>query len=770
MTQAERVVTPSAKLVHVTGVVQGVGFRPFVYNLAERLGLSGWVRNTSSGVDIEVRGPEEEVQRFLSCLRSEAPPLAHIEHLVWETCLSQADGGFRILPSLAAEGEFQRVAADVATCDACLRELFDPADRRYRYPFINCTHCGPRLTIIERMPYDRPYTTMAEFEMCAACAAEYHDPSDRRFHAQPIACPDCGPVLEWLADGRSAFGEEALHRARSRIADGGIVAVKGLGGFHLACDATSAAAVGELRRRKGRGDKPFAVMFLEVEAVERHTHLDRDERGRLTGRDRPIVVLARRPESPLPLELAPGQKTVGAMLPYTPLHHLLLEREANFPEALVMTSGNRTEEPIAIDNAEAMETLRGIADGWLVHDRRIHQRCDDSVTRVFRAGPYLLRRSRGLVPTAVDVPELTSQLLACGAELKNTFCLARDGAAFLGPHIGDLQNAETLAAFEQAVARFETLFQVRPEHIACDMHPDYLATRYAIDRAQRDALPMVSVQHHHAHIVACLVDAGRPAREPVIGLALDGLGYGEDGALWGGEVLRVEGARMQRLGHLAYVPQPGGDAAARQPWRMALAWLDHAGLEWEEDLPAVRTVPAATREVIRQMLRADARVGLPAPLTSSVGRLFDGMAALLGVRQEVRDEAQAAIELEALVDPAEAGAYSFSMERMDFDAAPVFRSAVSDLRSGVSLPRMAARFHRGLAAAMVEVAGRARAETGIGRVALSGGVWQNMVLLRQTVEGLEAAGFDVLIHRRVPANDGGLALGQAVVAALAAVE
>jgi hydrogenase maturation protein HypF len=454
------------------------------------------------------------------------------------------------------------------------------------------------------------------------------------------------------------------------------------------------------------------------------------------------------------------------MLPYTPLHHLLLERQKGFPGALVMTSGNRSEEPIAIDNEQARNTLLGIADAWLVHNRPIHQRCDDSVVRVFRGAAYPLRRSRGMVPGSIPAPVLQTPLLACGAELKNTFCLARDGAAVLGPHIGDMQNAETLAAFEQAVRRFEALFQVTPERIACDLHPDYLATRYAIERSERQALPLVYVQHHHAHIAACLADADQPLDEPVLGLAMDGLGYGDDGALWGGEVLLVEGARMERLGHLAYVPQPGGDAATRQPWRMALAWLTHAGLAWDDDLPPVQHAPPPTRAVIEQMLKADPRIGLPTPPTSSAGRLFDAMASLLGIRQVVRDEAQAAIELEACVDPTESGVYTFAFDAMDFDAAPVFRSAVQDLRAGIGLPRMAARFHNGLAAAMVEVARRARAETGLGCVALSGGVWQNVVLLELALTGLERAGFEVILHRRVPANDGGLALGQAVVAAL----
>ena len=768
MAERDAVVNASGARVHVTGVVQGVGFRPFVYNLAARFGLVGWVRNTSAGVDIEVSGPGESIDRFLASLESDAPPLAHIDRLSSQPCPPQALDGFRILESRSIEGDFQPVAADVATCPDCLRELFDPADRRYRYPFINCTHCGPRLTLIEAMPYDRPFTTMADFVMCPACAAEYRDPGNRRFHAQPIACPDCGPTVELFAEGREVLrAGPAIAGARRLIAEGRIVAVKGLGGYHLACDASSAEAVAELRRRKGRGDKPFAVMFPDLEAVREHAAVGPAEVVALTGRDRPIVVLPRLDDSSLPHALAPGQNTLGALLPYTPLHSLLLERAPGFPEAVVMTSGNRSEEPLAKDEEEARIALDGIADAWLTHNRRIHQRCDDSVMRVVRGLPYPLRRSRGTVPAPIRVDELTTPMLACGAELKNTFCLGRDGAAFLGPHIGDLQNAETLAAFEESIDHLEELFHIRPEVLACDLHPDYLSTRYARERSERESRPLVYVQHHHAHIAACLADAGQALGKPVLGLALDGLGYGDDGALWGGEVLLVEGARMQRLGHLSYVPQPGGDAAARQIWRMALAWLEHAGVGWERDLPPVSHASMEAQAVLAALLRSDGG-GAPwaAPKTSSVGRLFDAFASLIGVRQDVHDEAQAAIELEALVDPAETGAYRLDVAGMDFDAAPVFRSAVADLRAGVGRPCMAARFHNGLAAAMIEVADRARASTGIGRVALSGGVWQNMVLLHRVMEGLEKAGFEVLIHRRVPANDGGIALGQAVIAAL----
>jgi hydrogenase maturation protein HypF len=747
--------------------VQGVGFRPFIYNLAQRLGLDGWVRNTSSGVEIEVVGPSAALEDFRARLERERPPLARIDLIEVEPCRVAAEGGFRILPSLAAVDGFQLVPADVATCPDCLSEVFDPANRRYRYPFTNCTHCGPRLTIIESMPYDRPATTMAGFEMCPACAAEYHDPADRRFHAQPIACADCGPAI-WLEIGESVVAERegALQAGRALLARGEILAVRGLGGFHLACDAADERAVLRLRTRKGRGDKPFAVMFADLAEVERSAIVGTAEKEALLRRDRPIVVVERVGHSILAPSLAPGQRTIGALLPYTPLHHLLLERADGIPAALVMTSGNRSEEPIAADPAEARRALGDIADGFLMHDRPIFQRCDDSVQRVFRGGDLPLRRARGRVPDSIELPGAQQPVLAVGAEQKNTFCLARDGLAFLGPHIGDLQNEATLDAFGTSIAHFESLFRVRPRMLACDRHPDYLATRYAEARAEAEDLPLVRVQHHHAHIAACLAEAGAPPDEPVIGIAFDGTGWGDDGAVWGGEVLLADLRAARRLWHLAYVPLPGGEAAVRSPWRMALAWLARAGEPWSEDLSCVAHASEQERQAVRRMVSPDAlSAGLVAPPTSSMGRLFDAVAALIGVRQEVHDEAQAAVELEALADPSEAGAYAFAFDSVTLDASPVIRSVVDDLRKGVSRPVLAARFHNAVAAAVGEACRRARQLTGVQRVALSGGVWQNVFLLERTVSLLERDEFDILLHRRVPANDGGLALGQAAVAA-----
>lgn len=757
----------TGRRLRVRGLVQGVGFRPFTYNLALRLGLDGWVRNTSSGVEIEVSGPASALEDFRDRLGREMPPLARIDQIEVEPCHVAGEEGFRILPSLADADGFQLVPADVATCPACLSEVFDPANRRYRYPFTNCTHCGPRLTIIESMPYDRPGTTMAAFAMCPACAAEYHDPADRRFHAQPIACPDCGPAI-WLEVGgeRVAERDEALRAARLRLTQGQSLAVRGLGGFHLACDAADEAAVNRLRVRKGRGHKPFAVMFADLAEVERSAIVGPAESQALQRRDRPIVVVERAAGAALAASLAPGRQTIGALLPYTPLHHLLLERADGFPTALVMTSGNRSEEPIAADLDEARRGLADIADGFLMHDRPIHQRCDDSVQRLFRGADLPLRRARGRVPDPIELPGAQRPLLAVGAELKNTFCLAREGLAFLGPHIGDLQNDPTLDAFEKSIAHFERLFRVRPEQLACDRHPDYLATRYAEARAEAEGLDLSRIQHHHAHIAACLAEAGASPDEPVIGIAFDGTGWGDDGAVWGGEVLLADLRAARRLWHLAYVPLPGGDVAVRSPWRMALSWLDHAGEPWTEDLACVAHATEQERLAVRRMVARDAlSAGLVAPPTSSMGRLFDAVAALIGVRQEVRDEAQAAVELEALADPSEHGSYTFAFDGSTFDASPVIRELVVEVRQGVSPPILAARFHNAVAAVVGEVCLRARQLTGVHRVALSGGVWQNLFLLERTVTLLEQAEFDVLLHRRVPANDGGVALGQAAVAA-----
>jgi hydrogenase maturation protein HypF len=755
--------------VRATGVVQGVGFRPFVYGLATRLDLVGWVRNTASGVEIEVDGDADALRAFVEALRAEAPPLARIDRLESHPQAPAGSTSFVILESHDQPGAFLPISADVGLCADCLRELFDPGDRRYRYPFINCTNCGPRFTIITAIPYDRSNTTMAGFRMCPACAAEYQDPRDRRFHAQPIACPACGPRV-WLERGGVELGrgDTALAEARQALRAGGIVAVKGLGGFHLACDAGNAEAVSELRRRKLRVDKAFAVMTADVPAAEAHGVLEEGELELLQSPARPIVVVPRRPGSWIAREVAPGQDTLGVMLPYTPLHHLLLERATGFPDALVMTSGNLSEEPIATDNGEARARLGGLADVFLMHDRPIHTRCDDSVVRRFDDHAYPLRRARGYAPYPVHLPWAPVSILAGGAELKNAFCLTRGDYAFVSQAIGDLQNYETLRSFEDGIEHFERLFRVRVEALAYDLHPDYLASRYVRERAAREGIPAFGVQHHHAHIAACMAEHGLPGDRPVIGVAFDGTGYGDDASVWGGEFLLADYAGYRRLGHLQPIEMPGGEACVRQPWRLALAWLRRAGIEWDDDLPPVEFAEPAARGVVSNLLaRSHAGGSARLPMTSSMGRLFDAVAALIGVRQSVNYEAQAAIELEALVDPAETGEYSFGRQGAVLDPRPVIQALVTDRRAGVSAPRLAARFHRGVAGMVAGMCEDLRNETGETTVALSGGVWQNLTLLTDTVGRLRRDGFRVLTHCQVPANDGGIALGQAVVAAAA---
>jgi hydrogenase maturation protein HypF len=779
--------------LRITGIVQGVGFRPFIFALAKRYDLSGWVRNTSEGVDIEVDGTDEHIQAFIRALQAEAPPLSKIDTFAAETRPVNGYHGFEIKQSLAIQGAFQPVSPDVSICPDCLKELFDPADRRYRYPFINCTNCGPRFTIIEDIPYDRPNTTMAGFQMCAACLGEYSDPANRRFHAQPIACPDCGPQV-WLepSSGQTSpneslveplHGDAAILETQALLAAGKIIAIKGLGGFHLACDATNSNAVDELRRRKLRVDKPFALMMPDLETIERHCLLGPAEMELLTSRERPIVLLERRPGSTVSHQVAPYQHHLGVMLPYTPLHYLLFASpsqggyaSAPVATALVMTSGNLSEEPICTDNDDARQHLAGLADAFLMHNRPIRTRCDDSVMRVYQpdlqAAPQNtivpIRRSRGYAPFPIRLPWEAPPMLAVGSELKNTFCFTRDRYAFLSHHIGDMENYETLESFEDGIRHYERLFHLQPQLLAYDNHPNYLATRYALARAETEGLPAVGVQHHHAHIAACMVENAVPVEQTVIGVAFDGTGFGEDGAIWGGEFLLCNYASYQRLAHLAYMPLPGGDAAVRKPARIALAYLWQIGLEWDAEISSVTAFCAEERNALRGQLKH----AINTPLTSSMGRLFDAVSALVGVRQTVNYEAQAAIELEALVDPQETGAYPFDYKRSQsggtaarvVDPAPLLEAALADWRRGVSQSVIAARFHNGIAQMVLEVCLSIQSQTGHDRVALSGGVWQNMTLFDKTVRLLRNAGFEVLVHQKVPANDGGLSLGQAAVA------
>ncbi len=749
--------------VWVRGIVQGVGFRPFIYNLAESQGIKGWVKNTSHGVEIEANGTPEALNRFLETLRDNPPPLARIDELRFEPCPINDFTQFQILESQPEEGAYLPVSPDVAICADCQHELFDPANRRYRYPFINCTNCGPRFSIILDIPYDRPNTTMDPFALCLECQAEYENPQDRRFHAQPVACPNCGPQVWFEAQGeRLAAPEEAIQRARAWLKAGKILAVKGLGGFHLACDASNPAAVAELRRRKKRSDKPFALMAFDLKAVQKHCLVSTAEAQLLTSRQAPIVLLERLPDSNLAAaEVAPGQRTLGFMLPYTPLHLLLTEPESGYPEVLVMTSGNLSEEPIAYRDEEAQQRLAELADAFLLHDRPIHMRVDDSVVRTVQGKPYILRRARGYAPDPLSLPVEVPPVLATGAELKNTFCLARDRYAFLSHHIGDLENYETLRSFEEGIEHFTRLFRVNPQLIACDLHPNYLATRYAEQRAAAENIPLVRVQHHHAHLAACLADNGWESSAPVIGLSFDGTGYGTDGAIWGGEVLLGGYKDYQRLYHLAYVPLPGGDQAVRKPARMALAHLWQAGLAWEPDLPPTEQLCAEERTILKAQLERK----INSPLTSSMGRFFDAASALIGVRQKATYEGQAAIELEAIADPNETGAYPFSVIGDIIDPAPLWEALLADWRRGTPQPTLAARFHNSIIRLVVNLCQAIREERAVNVVALSGGVWQNRFLLERCVPALEANHFQVFTHHQLPPNDGCIAYGQVLVAA-----
>jgi hydrogenase maturation protein HypF len=842
--------------VRVQGVVQGVGFRPFVYGLATRLELAGFVSNNSGGVHIEVEGPRDTLERFRTELESEAPPLAHIDSVVVETMpvvgeaalavpqkarVAESRSRFTIHVSEAIAGAITSVSPDVATCVDCLRELFDPHDRRYRYPFINCTNCGPRYTIIRDIPYDRPFTTMASFPMCSACDAEYHDPANRRFHAQPNACPVCGPQV-WVqgnAESDVVLGrdggslreavlerrEAALGAACAALADGRIVAVKGIGGFHLACDASNTRAVEELRRRKERGDKPFGLMACDLDQVRAFAEASEEEATLLQSNERPIVLLRRKAESPLSERVAPGTALVGFMLPYSPLHALILNDPALAERPLVMTSGNLSDEPIARTNEEAMARLSKMADLFLLHDRDIHVVCDDSVVRVHGAHELPMRRSRGYAPLPVRLPREVETVLAVGAELKSTFCLTKGNHAYLSPHIGDMENLETLKAMERGLAHFRAIFRCEPTKVMCDLHPGYLSTKWAKAFAEKNGLPLLQVQHHYAHVASLMAEhgfgwarfdqsePGRAERDQsdhdgseqdrsehdtstsILGVSFDGTGYGTDGAIWGGEVMVADYRSFQRVARLKYVPLPGGDAAVKRPYRMALAHLMAAGIAWDEDLPCVAAAPADERRVLRRQIET----GLNCVDTSSMGRLFDAVASLVGVCHVASYEAQAAIELEMASGAAGGDGYRFEVVESEapamgiassrsgatvegvagsihrtttyrellIDPTPALRALVADVRARIPVAVMAARFHLGVAEMIAEVCSRLRSTGAPSLVGLTGGVFQNVRLLGEAKARLERDGFRVLTHRVVPPNDGGLALGQAVVGAAA---
>jgi hydrogenase maturation protein HypF len=757
--------------VRVHGTVQGVGFRPYVYRLAAELGLSGFVLNDSRGVLIEIEGSVASVGDFLLRLGPDAPPLAILDRVETAEREPRGEGGFAILESPHGGTPDAPVTADSATCADCLAELADPGDRRFRYPFINCTNCGPRFTIVTGVPYDRPLTTMTAFEMCALCRAEYENPADRRFHAQPNACPECGPSVRLQsADGALTSPGDQVAAAAAALQDGRVLAIKGIGGYHLACRADHEPAVAELRARKHREDKPFALMASTQAAVEALVALGERERELLAGPQRPIVLAPRLPGAPVADSVAPGSPELGVMLPYSPLHHLLSADFARrVPEAgaaLVMTSGNVSDEPIAFRDEDALERLAGIADLFLVHDRRIHTRTDDSVVRVVRvagrARDSLLRRSRGLVPAGIRLPGGTrAPLLACGAELKNTFCVAKGERAWVSHHVGDLKNYETLRSFTEGIEHFERLFAVEPEIVAHDLHPEYLSTKYATERQD---VELVGVQHHHAHLAACLAEHGEPG--PAVGAIFDGTGYGPDGTVWGGELLLGDLATFRRVGMLAPVALPGGERAIKQPWRMACSWLREAEGRDPEIPPALAGCvdPRAWRNVCRLT------AGHPgSPLTTSIGRLFDAVAALSGVRAEVNYEGQAAIELEAACDGQERARYPINVsgtaELLELDPRETIRSVAADAAAGVAPGVIAARFHAAIARATVDACAAAASSHGVDVVVLSGGVFQNRRLLESVGSGLHAAGLRVLVPERLPINDGGIAYGQAAIAA-----
>lgn len=747
--------------IQIKGIVQGVGFRPFVYSLALQNDLTGWVRNSSSGVEIEINGTLSNLENFLTILRNSPPPLSRIDTFNVEETTNKEYTEFSIIDSNSMDGEFLPISPDYSICDDCLRELFDPQDRRYRYPFINCTNCGPRFTIIKDIPYDRPKTTMASFEMCDQCHKEYKNPLDRRYHAQPIACTDCGPQVSLIIGNQLiANGEEAIQISRKLVHDGKILAVKGLGGFHLACDATNFEAVDKLRSRKKRSDKPFALMAFSIKTISDYCLVSKSEQLQLESKERPIVLLKSKSMNDLSPLVAPSQNYLGFMLPYTPLHYLLLEPSDDNPPIWVMTSGNISDEPIAYKDIDAFSQLVNIADAYLIHNREIHMRVDDSVTRIISGKNYPIRRSRGYAPNPVISPLNLPQILATGAELKNTFCLTRDNYAFISHHIGDMENYETLQSFEEAISHYQKLFRINPELIASDMHPDYLSTRFAIQFAQKKNIQNIQVQHHHAHLAACLADNQYDKDEPVIGLCYDGTGYGTDGAIWGGEVLVGNYARYQRKFHLRYVPLPGGDISIRIPARMALSHLWAYQIDWDYSLPGVAALCMEDKTILDVQLSRQ----INTIKTSSMGRLFDAVASLIGVRHKVSYEGQAAIEMEALVDPDETGYYPIIMENGFIDPKPLFEAIIVDLHKNTSINKLSARFHNSIVQLSIEVCKLIRDENKINTVALSGGVWQNKVLLENTIKRLKNDQFDVMIHQSIPTNDGGISLGQALIA------
>jgi hydrogenase maturation protein HypF len=743
----------------IQGIVQGVGFRPFIYQLAQERQFKGYVANTAFGVDLEVEGSLSAIEDFLRDIELRKPPLAEIT--LFETVFLPLKSyqEFTIEESRSDTERSALISADTSICDDCLRELLDPSDRRYQYPFINCTNCGPRYTIIKDIPYDRDKTTMQVFKMCGACDEEYHDPFNRRFHAQPNACWDCGPRVSSYNHKRDLIPcDDPIKETIKLLKEGHTLAIKGLGGFHLAVDATRDQAVARLRRRKGREEKPFAIMSRDIESIKRYAYVTGDEERLLTSSRRPIVLLRKKEGHQLSQEVSPRNKNVGVMLPYTPLHYLIFQGDFL---ALVMTSGNMTEEPIVIDNHDAFDRLSSIADYFLVHNRDICLRSDDSVLRIVNGVSRQIRRSRGYVPVPIFLKWEVEPILACGADLKNTICLTKGNCAFLSQHIGDIENLETLDFLKLTVEHLKRILEINPTIIAYDLHPGYHSTHFALE--QKD-IKLIGVQHHHAHIASCMAENG--VDETVIGLSLDGTGYGPDGTIWGGEILVCNLHDFERACHFDYVPMPGGTAAIKEPWRMAISYLYHSYHEECMDLGIdfLKSLDKKKVKVILKMMEN----GINSPLTSSLGRLFDGIAALVGLRQRVKYEGQAAMELEMAIE--ENGESFYPYEIRDdgphwiFTHEPIIKGVVKDLKRGLSQGRISAKFHHTLLHMLSEICLRVREKWGLNRVALSGGVFQNAFLMEGLSRTLHDQDFRVISHSKVPTNDGGISLGQAVIA------
>jgi hydrogenase maturation protein HypF len=749
----------AAKQIRIKGIVQGVGFRPYVYQLAGRHELCGHVSNTSAGVFIHVEGPPSTIDVFLASIPTEAPPLAQITEVNATDAPTEGFQTFEIIASRADSAKSALISPDVSICDNCLREMLSPRDRRFRYPFINCTNCGPRYTIIDNIPYDRPQTSMKHFRMCGLCQAEYDNPNNRRFHAQPNACPVCGPQVNLLdGHGRATDTQDPISAVVALLKQGRIVAIKGLGGFHLAVDAENEKAVTRLRQRKHREEKPLALMAYDTDHVRRFALLDDEETAVLSSPQRPILLLTKQADHPLAPSVAPTNCYFGVMLPYAPLHYLILENDFT---ALVMTSANLSEEPIAIANDEAVERLAGIADYFLVHNRDINLRCDDSIVRKTAGTARFIRRSRGYVPTPVFLNHTPPSVLACGAELKNTVCLTKEDRAFLSQHIGDLENMATYGAFQDTISHLQRILDIQPQTMVCDLHPDYLSTRYAFEQSE---LPVIQVQHHHAHIVSAMAENHLDGK--VIGLAFDGTGYGPDGTIWGGEVLIAEKGGYERAAFFQPLPMPGGAAAIKAPWRMAISYLYRAFGEGYRhlDIPFIASVDRKQADI----LVARTTQGRNAPLTSSMGRLFDSIAALVGLRNTVAFEGQAAMELEMIAAPEAAGHYDVDWQTSDdglqIPTTPIIQGVVADLAHGQNASRISRRFHTTLIRLFTDLCVYLRHQTALERVVLSGGVFQNAILLQELSRALEKRNFAVYTHRLVPPNDGGIALGQAVAA------